>query len=95
MFAAMLIQHLEPGDIGGRLGGDEFSVLIAEQNRTDTFLQGLRKCVDDYNASSGKPYNINYSFGMLHNDPIKYPSLGEMLKESDEVMYSAKRRKHT
>lgn len=94
VFADMLTQHLDPGDIAGRLGGDEFSVLIADKRRTDIFLQDLRKCVDDYNAHSGKPYNINYSFGMLHNDPIKYPLLAEMLKECDEVMYSAKRRKH-
>lgn len=94
VFSAWVYEHLGPGDIAGRLGGDEFAILLAHQGRTDAFLQGLRKSVDAYNGGSGKPYNINYSYGMLHSDPGRYPSLGEMLKESDEVMYSAKRRKH-
>lgn len=94
VFSAWVSEHLGPGDLAGRLGGDEFAVLLAHQARTDAFLQGLRKSVDAYNGGSGKPYNINYSYGMLHSDPGRYPSLGEMLKESDEVMYSAKRRKH-
>lgn len=93
VFSTLLYKLLGPGDVAGRLGGDEFAVLITQQNRTDTFLQGLRKSVDDYNEKSGKPYNINFSYGMLHSYPVQYPSLGEMLKQSDEVMYSAKRRK--
>lgn len=94
VFSAWVNEHLGSGDIVGGLGGDEFAILLAHQARTDAFLQGLRKSVDAYNGSSGKRYNINYSYGMLHSDPRRYPSLGEMLKESDEVMYSAKRRKH-
>lgn len=93
VFSALLYQHLGPGDIAGRLGGDEFAVLITHQTQADSFLQGLRSSVNDYNRESGKPYNINYSYGMLHSGKSRYASLGEMLKESDEVMYSAKRRK--
>lgn len=94
VFAAMLYKRLGTGDIAGRLGGDEFAVLLAHHAHADSFLHGLRSDVDEYNENSGKPYNINYSYGMLRNDPDRYPSLREMLKESDEVMYSAKRRKH-
>ncbi|EBF9652435.1 sensor domain-containing diguanylate cyclase [Salmonella enterica] len=93
VFSALLHQHLGAGDIVGRLGGDEFAVLVTQQAHADAFLNNLRKSVDEYNKKSGKPYNINYSFGMLHSDARRYQSLGEMLKESDEVMYSAKRRK--
>ncbi|CAI9389647.1 MULTISPECIES: sensor domain-containing diguanylate cyclase [Citrobacter] len=94
VFSALLCQHLSAGDIAGRIGGDEFVVLVTHKSRTGAFLKGVRKSVDEYNDHSGKPYTINYSYGMLHNDPVRYPSLVEMLKESDEVMYSAKRRKH-
>jgi len=93
VFSALLYQHLGPGDIAGRLGGDEFAVLIAHQAQADSFLQNLRNSVNEYNKESGKPYNINYSYGMLHSNNGRYLSLAEMLKESDEVMYSAKRRK--
>jgi len=93
VFSALLYQHLGPGDIAGRLGGDEFAVLIAHQAQADSFLHNLRNSVNEYNKESGKPYNINYSYGMLHSNNGRYLSLAEMLKESDEVMYSAKRRK--
>lgn len=93
VFSALLYQHLGPGDIAGRLGGDEFAVLIAHQAQADSFLHNLRNSVNEYNNESGKPYNINYSYGMLHSNNGRYLSLAEMLKESDEVMYSAKRRK--
>lgn len=93
VFSALLYQHLGPGAIAGRLGGDEFAVLIAHQTQADSFLHNLRNSVNEYNKESGKPYNINYSYGMLHSNNGRYLSLAEMLKESDEVMYSAKRRK--
>ena len=93
VFSALLYQHLGPSDIAGRLGGDEFAVLIAHQAQADSFLHNLRNSVNEYNNESGKPYNINYSYGMLHSGNGRYLSLAEMLKESDEVMYSAKRRK--
>ncbi|HDG8260769.1 TPA: sensor domain-containing diguanylate cyclase [Klebsiella aerogenes] len=92
-FAAFLAQHLLPGEVVGRLGGDEFAAIITRNGRADTFLQKLRESVDHYNQTSGKPYNINYSYGELQSDVSRYPMLGDMLKQSDEVMYSRKRRK--
>lgn len=92
-FAALLYRHLVPGEVAGRLGGDEFAVLISREGNTESFLNDLRKSVDEYNKNSGKPYNINYSFGELHNDSGLYNSLGEMIIKSDEVMYSRKLRR--
>lgn len=93
VFSGLLFQFLDPGDIAGRLGGDEFAVLITTRSATEAFLHALRRGVDDYNEKSGKPYNINYSSGVLHNDQGHYSSLDEMIKKSDEVMYSVKRRR--
>ena len=93
VFSTLLLQFLKPGDIAGRLGGDEFAVLITHRSDTDAFLHALRQGVEKYNEHSGKPYNINFSSGVLHNDPDKYASLDEMIKKSDEVMYSVKRRR--
>lgn len=93
VFSALLFQCLKPGDIAGRLGGDEFAVLITTRSDTEAFLHALRKGVDDYNEKSGKPYNINYSSGVLHSDSGQYSSLGEMITKSDEVMYAVKRRR--
>lgn len=93
VFASALRQLLEPRDIVGRLGGDEFAVLLAGESDAQTYLNQLRDSLNAYNQRSGKPYNINYSFGIIKSDAAKYASLAEMIKESDSVMYSEKRRK--
>ncbi|EDU8478739.1 GGDEF domain-containing protein, partial [Salmonella enterica subsp. enterica serovar Reading] len=43
--------------------------------------------------TSGKPYNINYSFGELINNADQYATLAEMIGKCDEVMYLKKKRK--
>jgi hypothetical protein len=43
--------------------------------------------LDHYNDTSGKPYNINYSFGELINNADQYATLAEMIGKCDEVMY--------
>ncbi len=93
VFSAQLRQHLAPKDIAGRLGGDEFAVLLTRESDTQAFLDKLRASLDAHNQRAGKPYNINYSYGMLNRDEGAFDSLLEMIKESDSVMYSAKRRK--
>ncbi len=92
-FAAFLHQHLLRGDIAGRVGGDEFAVLVNGLGNTDAFLEALRLSVDRYNDLSGKPYNINYSWGAVQYDAGMYPTLDDMMKTCDEVMYSRKQRK--
>jgi GGDEF domain-containing protein len=90
VFAGFLHQHLEPGEIAGRLGGDEFAALIRRNGNTSSFLQALSASLDHYNDTSGKPYNINYSFGELINNADQYATLAEMIGKCDEVMYLKK-----
>jgi diguanylate cyclase (GGDEF)-like protein len=93
IFSAQLRQHLGSRDIVGRLGGDEFAVLVTTENAIQPFLDKLRESLDLHNQQSGKPYNINYSYGILNSHSGQYGSLVDMVKESDAVMYSEKRRK--
>lgn len=93
IFATHLQQHLGPTDVVGRLGGDEFAVLLASHSDARRFLASLHESLEAHNQRAGKPYNINYSYGILDSDGAKYHSLHEMVKESDSVMYSQKRRK--
>jgi GGDEF domain-containing protein len=93
VFAGFLHQHLEPGEIAGRLGGDEFAALIRRNGNTSSFLQALSASLDHYNDTSGKPYNINYSFGELINNADQYATLAEMIGKCDEVMYLGRLRK--
>lgn len=93
IFAAQLRQNLGVKDIVGRLGGDEFAVMLTRKSDTQPFLHRLRASLDAHNQRAGKPYNINYSYGILNRDDGHYDSLLQMITESDNVMYSEKRRK--
>ncbi|ECN7187850.1 sensor domain-containing diguanylate cyclase [Salmonella enterica subsp. enterica serovar Newport] len=92
-FATFLHQHLKPGEIVGRLGGDEFAALILRNGDTESFLHTLSVNLDNYNGTSGKPYNINYSFGAVTYAPEQYVTLADMVRKCDEVMYLSKKRK--
>lgn len=92
-FSALLCRPLGKEDIVARLGGDEFVVLLAQRGDAEGYLAALQEGVDRHNQQAGKPYNINYSFGMLHQDPAHPVSLEEMLEKSDHVMYSHKQKK--
>jgi len=93
VFSAQLRQLMGPKDVIGRLGGDEFAVLLASGKEPLMFQNRLRENLNAWNQQSGKPYNINYSYGVITSSLNKYRSLMEMIKESDSVMYSEKRRK--
>lgn len=95
VFAAQLRQLTGAKDITGRLGGDEFAVLLASGNDAAAFQTRLHNSLNGWNQRSGKPYNINYSYGVINSDDGDFSSLLEMIKESDSVMYSEKRRKKT
>lgn len=93
VFASFLYQQLEPGEFAGRLGGDEFAALIRRNGHTGAFMHALSASLDHYNETSGKPCNINYSFGELINNSDQYATLAEMIGKCDEVMYLKKKRK--
>jgi len=92
-FSNQLMQQLSPQDIVGRLGGDEFAVLLTKESDTESFLMKLRESMDLCNQQSGKPYNINYSYGIMKSNYAEFDSLLYMVKQSDRVMYSEKRMK--
>ena len=76
-----------------RIGGDEFIVLINENQKdvVEKYIKILIDRIDDYNAGSGKPYSIRFSYGMtIFND--RYTSIDELIHHSDKLMYEKKRK---
>lgn len=93
--AELLRQSFRDSDIIARLGGDEFAVLIinAVENSDRIIAERLQSNFDEYNAHSGKPYQLSISFGIV---PIKSDapaSIEETMKNADEAMYEQKRAK--
>lgn len=91
-------RHLE--DVFGgkgisiRLGGDEFIVLINENQREilENYIKTLHNNIKAYNESSKMPYYIKFSSGMaIFNNT--YNSIYELIQHSDKLMYEEKTRR--
>ncbi|MDE2134844.1 MAG: GGDEF domain-containing protein [Alphaproteobacteria bacterium] len=91
-FAETLLSHVRDSDVVGRLGGDEFGVLLTHANQE----QGAKKAdqlADKLRASptvwSGKPIPTNFSYGAFELKPGDTADLA--MARADEAMYAHKR----
>ncbi|MDE5576935.1 MAG: GGDEF domain-containing protein [Oscillospiraceae bacterium] len=85
-------------DIVARFGGDEYiaSGICLSDDYAENFLNRFKSYLDEYNASSGKPYLIEASCGTCSLSPASEKSIDEFIKSADELMYAQKaiHRKH-
>lgn len=91
-FANLLRQSFRESDVIGRIGGDEFAVLLFNTSEShtqpviDKFEQQLGACKD----GSGYLNALACSYGVTHCDPASPRSLEALLAESDRRMYARK-----
>ena len=94
LFARQLEHVFEGKGVAIRLGGDEFIVLINENQREvlEKYITTLIDNIKAYNESSNKPYCIKFSYGMtIFNNG--YHSIHELIRHSDKLMYEEKQNK--
>ena len=91
-FAETLLGHVRDSDVVGRLGGDEFGVLLSHANQE----QGLKKAdqlAEKLHASpaiwNGKQIPTNFSYGAFELKPGDSADLA--MARADEAMYAHKR----
>ena len=91
----LLTKAFRQTDILGRMGGDEFVVLAVDMKPEQEHVvrKRLSAIVDDFNATSGKPYVLAYSMGCAAWQPSSYGSLEEIMAEADRRLYAEKRNK--
>lgn len=94
--AGILKSTLRDSDIIGRIGGDEFCVVLGEDNNasTDLVVKRLRRAVERFNASSGRSYAVSLSIGEDRADfgsDGSILTLEELIHRADAAMYEAKR----
>jgi len=95
--ADILKKSFRESDIIGRIGGDEFAVLLTEPSESDiehVVVVHLRKKLNEFNMQSGRNYELLLSMGIAHYDPYRPCSIEEVLMRADDLMYEDKRHHH-
>lgn len=83
---------LGPGDSLGRLGGDEFSVLMpgVDRKRALETAESLREAVERVGfVWENRPFNVTASIGLVHDD-LSAISPDEMMRAADLACFMAK-----
>lgn len=81
-----------PGQIGARIGGDEFEVIFpcVDEGDVKNWIRIFERSLDKYNQKSGKPYEVHASWGYKVAVPTANDTIESFMKESDNIMYRNK-----
>ncbi len=90
----ILRTFLRAKDIPGRLGGEEFGIILPDVNIEQAYqiAERLRKAIEirDLEVEKGKYINFTASMGIAEvNDSME--SIEELYKKADEALYKAKK----
>ncbi|AGL17991.1 bifunctional diguanylate cyclase/phosphodiesterase [Actinoplanes sp. N902-109] len=92
-FARLLRQSVRRGDLAGRVGGDEFVVLLADVHRTEQVVAVAERILATLAASpltlAGEAVTIRCSIGMALSQPGD--TAKELQHRADVAMYESKR----
>lgn len=92
VFANALRSIFRKSDTCGRIGGDEFAVFMLDANQQDAeeAIERLRQALEDYNQTSQRGYNIEFSAGYVECAPDSNDQIEDLLKRADALMYASK-----
>lgn len=91
-FTRTIGPQLHETEVFGRLGGEEFAILIPERSEANVqlFIEQLRSSVQDLSIVSGDSViKFTMSSGISRKTP-KTKDLDHLLKEADDALYEAK-----
>jgi diguanylate cyclase (GGDEF)-like protein len=93
--ADVLRETIRISDLAGRLGGDEFCVLLMGDPDLDPAraVDRLRHTIDEHNARPGRQFRVSLSIGLSALPPGRSVTLEELIDAADEGMYEDKRGK--
>lgn len=94
--AKILSKSFRDYDIIGRLGGDEFTIIIPGASRDDEadIRNRIRRNCDLHNELSKKPYRLSISLGFACYHPGSPDSFADLMKAADKALYEDKQRKN-
>lgn len=92
--AHILRATLRRSDVIGRMGGDEFCILVTDPDGDLTLMRArLQQAIHAFNETHQRPYRVSASIGLIerslnHDDGI---TLDDLLTDADELMYEEKK----
>lgn len=94
-FAELLKESFRGSDLVARMGGDEFVALLTSTNASQAqeAVDRFQIAVSEFNASSGKDYELEFSEGAVSIIPDAEEQLDELLARADNLMYQNKKAK--
>ena len=93
--ARVLQKTFRDVDVIGRLGGDEFGVLIVNPAKDSeaTILRRLNDNIQALNQERVNPYRLSVSIGVAQVDPTGAATIEDLIAVADTAMYEQKRSK--
>lgn len=92
IFSQLLRDGTRAADVTGRLGGDEFCILLPQCNgaQAATCMERIRVrfCGQEFGATQGQTYTSSATFGISQFQPSM--SAKDLLESADQALYQAK-----
>lgn len=92
-FAKLCVNSVRAVDSVGRLGGEEFAIILPETDATEAMMvaQRIRRVVsaNEFISPSGEVFNLTVSIGVAEVQQEK--NLEQVLSRADQALYAAKR----
>lgn len=94
MFSGVLKACAGEDKIAVRYGGDEFLIIgqVEDESEADAFKLTLEAALNEANAKSDLPYQIEASIGYVLTDTKGTKELDDYVEEADTLMYEVKKR---
>lgn len=91
-FAHIMRETFRDSDVYGRIGGDEFVVLLVNTAKSvaEETLVRLHQALADYNANTQHEYELSCTSGLVNCVADADTTIESMLAEADKLMYDKK-----
>ncbi|MBU0485825.1 MAG: sensor domain-containing diguanylate cyclase [Proteobacteria bacterium] len=92
----ILKKTFREADLIGRVGGDEFVVLLTDKKNTkneNSVIKRLEKNINQANSLKNRQYKVLLSIGIVHYDPEAPCNIEDLMSKADLLMYENKKQK--
>lgn len=94
--ATLLRGNFRDIDLIGRVGGDEFAVMVkGDKTDLESMLERFDAAIEEANRPGDKPYRISCSLGVITTAADEKMTLIDLLAHADAKMYENKRQRRS